>query len=231
MSRRCATRAEVLDIAPELRTYGTESTDTITVASQPSPGDFVTLRDDSGPLPRLVSLVADTDFTIGANVSATASALAAAFNADASTFVTATAVDGVVYLASVSTGAEGLLSLSSSVPAVMVPASDTFEGGTAAIDEFISCTCRMINLEYWGNKASCGHAYLAAHYATIASDDGGEVGPVTARTLDKLSESYASSASSDVDFGSTRYGRLYVQMRKTLVVAPIVARGRLPFLC
>jgi len=98
----------------------------------------------------------------------------------------------------------------------------------AQVELILECTCHMINLECWGKKALCGHLYLAAHFA--ATQLGEEAGPLTGKTIGRISESFSSSftnMSGDV-WRTTKYGRMYWAQYRTLLKTPIAARRRLP---
>jgi len=92
----------------------------------------------------------------------------------------------------------------------------------------LECTCSMINLECWGDKASCGHLYLAAHFS--ATQLGEEAGSLTAKTIGRISESFSASVTVDPGnmFQTTKYGRMYWMLFRTLLKAPIAARRTLP---
>ena len=98
----------------------------------------------------------------------------------------------------------------------------------AQVELILECTCSMINLECWGEKASCGHLYLAAHFA--ATQLGEEAGSLTAKTIGRISESFSSSVSVQPGnmFQSSKYGRMYWMLYQTLLKAPIAARRNLP---
>lgn len=99
------------------------------------------------------------------------------------------------------------------------------------LDTIIEFTAEMISIEAWGEKASKGHALLAAHFATKflqgGSGGAGAGGPVQSRTIDKISVTYAVSsivAASDAQLGDTIYGQMYLAMRRTLVIEPLTGR-------
>lgn len=93
----------------------------------------------------------------------------------------------------------------------------------APLDVIVEMTQSMVNLETWGSKASVAHQALAAHFATEVMNPAGATGPVASRTIDKLAESYAVTAPSDAELGTTKYGRLYLMLRKGLLVVPFSA--------
>ena len=228
MAQRCATVAELVQLDPSISDYGVQDTGTLTVASTPNSGDTLTLLDEHGVLPVQVVLTAGTDFVIAGTDEETAANIATAINALSIT--QATAIGTVVHVASVATGEDGKISTTSS-DASMVWASAALSGGTSGLEDLLDCTCKMVNLETWRTKASCGHSYLALHFLEVSGvNGGGEAGAIERRKIDKLEIDYAAVASvseGDAAFGSTKWGRLYLAMRSTLMVLPMPARGTL----
>ncbi len=223
MAARCATLAEFVDLIPEFLTLGDKSTGTVVLAAQPVPGDSVTFTDPYAFPPLSETYVAGTDFAIGATVDDTATNLAAALAAGALLDSTTEAQGDTVYLVSTKTGPAGFVGLTTSVPATFQFSGTELTGGAALVEFSLGCACSMINLECWGTKASCASVYLAAHMLDVAG--GNESGPVERKKIDKIEIQYAATAAtSDASFGSTKYGRLYLAMRKTVFVAPIAGR-------
>ena len=81
----------------------------------------------------------------------------------------------------------------------------------AQIEFVLDAAALQVNLECWINKASFGHGYLTAHGLAI----------------DKLTVEY-NLAAPTVDLASTNYGRLFLQLQKTLMRIPVAARTVLP---
>jgi hypothetical protein len=230
MAKRCATLAEFVDLVPEFLTLGDASTGTLVVASQPAPGDSITLTDPYAFPPVVETLIAGTDYAIGVDEAATAANIAAAM--DGGSLVTASAIGATVYVASVKTGAAGAVGISTTNPAALQWSGVALTGGDALVLFSLECACSMINLECWGTKASCGSIYLAAHVLTVAG--GGEGGAVNRKKIDKIEVSFAATGTAtgiDANFGSTKWGRLYLAMKKTIFVAPIAGRRFLPGVC
>jgi hypothetical protein len=222
MPNRCATIEELLVAAPEFLQAGEKSDGTLTVASQPAPGDTLTLATRFGVPIVTETYVADTDFAIGANETETATNIATALSAGA--LLAATSTGPVVSVLSQATGPVGSLALTSSDVA-MVWNESPMTPGTAIVDLFLSCACQQINLDCWGDKADCAHIFLTAHFLAMGGYGSGEKGVVTSKKIDKLAISYAAGAPSDSDLGNTRWGRMYTQIRKTLLILPIAGRG------
>lgn len=235
MAARCATLEEFLAFAPEFRTAGSTSRLKIT-ANAGTVGDRLILESAQYPNVKIewtavaASPVLGTEYLAG-TASETASSLAASINAQGQ-YMTATASDSSIFLESVQTGVDGLHVLTAKPGAAFQfpNATDTqaLEGGAELIETTLACACSQINVECWGGKADCAHLYLTAHMLSLAI--GAESGPVSSRTIDKISESYAIAAASgsDADLSSTRWGRLYAQMRRSLFVAPLPGRRFLP---
>lgn len=224
MPKRCATPAEFLAVAPDFLSVGSKSVGSITLATQPLIGDFVVLSTQYG-VPLVEELYeAGTDFAIGATVEDTALNLAAAI--DGRALASATSSGSLITIVSKATGPIGVLVMVTSDPLVFVLSGPTLVGGLSELEFALHCACSMINLECWGEKAECAHIYLTAHILAIVSGaGGGESGPIERKKIDKIEIQYAASSStSESDFGSTKWGRLYLAMRKTLFIAPLPGR-------
>jgi hypothetical protein len=227
----CATRAEFLAVAPEFSSYGPTSTGHI-VPGPSTPGDLFSIRSASNaPAVLLVfeavasSPTLGTQYLAGATSEETAASLAASINA-AGQLATASVSSNNLYLESIETGVDGLHTLSDKPDGIFTfITGETLVGGAALIDQALACACSQINLECWGTKAQCAHVYLTAHMLTVAN--GGEAGPVNRRKIDKIEESFAAVGTAtglDPSFATTKWGRLYLQLRKSLFIAPVPGR-------
>lgn len=84
----------------------------------------------------------------------------------------------------------------------------------------------LIGLDAWGTAASQAHALLAAHYMKLNGlGTGGGGGAVASRTVGPVSESYAVTAPSDGDLGSTSYGLQYLALRRAYRPPPRAIRS------
>ena len=97
---------------------------------------------------------------------------------------------------------------------VTVPELASLAG--AELDEIVATTCDMVHADIWGDKRSRAHTWLAAHYATVILNPSGAGGAVTSRTMGSISESYGTGMVEDSELASTKYGRLYLGLRKSL---------------
>ncbi len=230
MAKACATLAEFLAIAPEFKTVGPQSAGSVTVASQPAPGDTFTLADSSGLLPVVESFEAGVDFSIGVDEAATAANLAAAISLGA--LATSAALGATLTIVSASTGPVSLLGMTTSNPVALVLSGPTLTGGDAQVLFALGCACSQINLGCWGDKADCGHVYLTAYLLSSATGAGGG-GTVSSKKIDKISVAYAVATPSGADalLQSNKWGALYLQMRRSLFVAPIPGRRFFPVVC
>jgi len=226
----CITVAQVLAVAPELATFGGPGSGTVTFAASTAPGDTITIGayqatavagarvagsdtwssdgTEAQQLASFVAMLGDTPTTFG-------------------TIVTGVAVSTTSALVtSVQTGPGGDLAWSTSNAAsVTLDPADALSGGAALIEFYIECACLMVNAQCWGAKRECAVIQLAAHLMTVAN--GGASGPVSAKTIDKISVSYATTSfdTSDAAYASTRYGQNYLAMRETVLVFPVVGTG------
>jgi hypothetical protein len=226
----CATLAEFLATTQGFETVGDKSTGQLTISPNPTAGDTFTISDLFGDLPVVEAYEAGPDFTIGASAAETAGNIAAALNAG-SALVDAEAVGAVVYVVSKSTGPWSELPVADGT--AMVWGAATLEGGSDIVDHALACTCCQINVGAWGTKASCGHIYLAAHVLALQTGGGGGTagGEVKKKTIDKLSIEYnVATATQDDGLSASKWGRLYLTIRETIFVAPIVGRC-VPVVC
>lgn len=223
MAQACVTVDEFITLLPEFASFGAASVGQLTVTVDPNAGATITVTQDRQDLPAQFVLTEGVDWTIAAGDSqATAQSIADAFVAQGA--LQASAVSGVVHVLTSATGYESEYATTDSDPNLDW-ASARLTRGSDQIAWALSCTCSMINLECWGDKASCGHAYLAAHF--MAVEAGGEGGIVNNRKIDTIQEGYGGIPNfdtSDAALASTKWGRLYLALRATLLTPPFVGR-------
>lgn len=99
------------------------------------------------------------------------------------------------------------------------------------IQLFIDDATLILNESFWGLKYDMGLSYYSAHLLKIAlrtepglSSSANNVGPISSKSVDGVSVSYAISSSSSTDTAddflkSTVYGQRYLSLRKTLGTA------------
>jgi len=223
MAKACVTVDEFITLLPEFASFGAASIGQLTVTADPGAGATITVTEDRQDLPTQFVLTEGVEWTIASgDAQATAQSIADAFVAQGA--LQASAVGGVVHVLTVATGWLSEYAVADD-DANLAWAESRLTRGADQIEWMISCTCSMINLECWGDKASCGHAYLAAHFLTVEA--GGEGGIVSNRKIDTIQEGYGGIPafdSSDAALASTKYGRMYLAMRATLLTPPFVAR-------
>lgn len=231
MPASCATRSEFLAIAPEFSSYGPTSSGQV-VPNVSTPGDQFSIRSASNAPAVLLTFEAvaasptlGSEYLAGATSADTAESLAASINA-AGQLATASVSGNIIYIDSIETGVDGLHTIDDKPDGIFqFLTGNTLEGGAALIDQALACACSQINLECWGSKAQCAHVYLTAHMLTVAN--GGEAGPVNRRKIDKIEESFAAVGTAtglDASFATTKWGRLYLQLKKSLFIAPVPGR-------
>lgn len=151
-----------------------------------------------------------------------ASFRAAIADSAASALVAASGSGTTVNLTTVSKGPASLLDLATSDAEVYELTA--FAGGDDQVRLTLEMTCTMIG-ECWGSKAGMAHAYLTAHFLEVDADK--EKGTVTGRSMNSISHSLTAPSfdAGDAPFASTRYGRLYLALRKTIPVLPMTTAG------
>ena len=108
-------------------------------------------------------------------------------------------------------------------------------GGNEQMTNFIEIAKEFICEGKWGRptKYVTAVSYLTAHIMKdggigVESNGSSSVsGPVTSERVGDLSRTYASNAltsgsQTDLMFSTTKYGRMYLALRKTLLVTPFV---------
>jgi hypothetical protein len=78
-----------------------------------------------------------------------------------------------------------------------------------------------INTSVWRDKADMGTALLACHMITMGNRQGSG-GAIASESVGGISVSYSTTQGKDGELSSTSYGSLYLQMRKTLVITPMI---------
>lgn len=90
------------------------------------------------------------------------------------------------------------------------------------IDEFITIAADFVNSSIWGTKYDFAHALMTCHLMSSAGVITTASGPVESVKVGDLSTTYAVSASDSDSLGTTTYGNLFLQLRRTLLISPIV---------
>lgn len=96
----------------------------------------------------------------------------------------------------------------------------------ARIQTFINIAKKFINFKVWGEKADVGHAYFTAHLLKSSpgiGGGGGAQGPVTSEKVGDLQTTFASGGISASSYSSSSYGVIFEQLRKTLLITPIIS--------
>ena len=90
----------------------------------------------------------------------------------------------------------------------------------AVVERWLAEATRHHSTTQWGPKSDDGLIYLTAHLITSFSVDGGDepgAGPVTSEREGQVAVAYKiSSVFTEDEFGSTKYGRRYASIRKTV---------------
>lgn len=93
---------------------------------------------------------------------------------------------------------------------------------------YIAEAKKYINFELWGDKSDYAWALFAAHMMTLAkaasASSGG--GPATSSRVGDLARTYGGPMSNNV-LEQTSYGKLFLQLRKTIFKTPLVVTDAL----
>lgn len=236
MANACITLEEFLALTgTEFRAFGAASTGTVDVVSVGAAAQTITIGEVVLTAVAGVRTPGSDDFSLASGTAlGVAQSIVDAISDGANSFVAIvkarleTPGVSVVALESVTTGYDSQVPISTSTPLVYALSGTTLVGGRSVLAQLLEVTCAMLG-DCWGSKRSYGHLYLAAHYATVAN--GGAGGIVSTRSIDKISESYAIGQffTLDPQYGSTKWGVLYLMLRGTLLRLPVV--GRSSYVC
>ena|SRR5688572_3567169 len=96
------------------------------------------------------------------------------------------------------------------------------EGGQVFVQTYLDLASNQVNTDLFRpeNKAQAANAYVAAHMMDTLFEK--ERGPVISQGFDVVSAAYATIPISDEEYGNTRWGRLYLILRNSIVVLPVV---------
>jgi hypothetical protein len=168
----------------------------------------------------------------GDAVTEATSFVAAIADSEAADYVTAEkTTPQIVRVTTLGKGLDSELVFATSSPLVYELSGDTLEGGSDLLDFQLAVACSMVNATRWGSKAGYAHAYLTAHLMTVSGSsgsNGGELGVTTSRTIDRISQANAATSfdTSDAAFASTKWGRLYLALKKTVLNIPMMTGAR-----
>ncbi len=97
---------------------------------------------------------------------------------------------------------------------------------TATIDLAITDATLSVNRARWGDKADLATVYLAAHLLVNGGwgAGAGAAGAVIKKKVGDLDKTFAAPtiATTDSELGITKYGRLFLRLRKEIVKTPLV---------
>lgn len=101
--------------------------------------------------------------------------------------------------------------------------------GDARVQLALDDAALQINVGLWGNKAELGQYYLAAHALSFDTGYGiglGSFGPIASETVGSVSRTYATNgaygSAYDADFLLSKYGMLYLRLKRTILATPVV---------
>ncbi len=91
------------------------------------------------------------------------------------------------------------------------------------INAFIEFASPYIDRSVWGVKSDHAHALMTAHFLSTAPSTGNaKGGPVHQEKLGEAAITYAVNAPNPDTIATSDYGRLLIQLRKTLLIGPLV---------
>lgn len=104
--------------------------------------------------------------------------------------------------------------------------ADEFADATL-LEEMLAAAGRAVG-QVWGDARSTGHMLRTAHLLTIAGQSAGgstEGGAVASKAIGAISISYAQAAiaAGDESLARTKWGRMYLDLRASIMIGPVVA--------
>lgn len=109
----------------------------------------------------------------------------------------------------------------------LAPEFASYDPSALSIVADIAAT--LVNQSVWGSKYDAGVAYMTAHMLKMAKVEeaaSSGAGPVTMEKVGDRQVQYGSNSSatgSEAELKQTRYGAMFLQMRRTLQVSPFIA--------
>lgn len=108
-----------------------------------------------------------------------------------------------------------------SAATVIIVAPEFSAEDTSRIDFFIQEAARYVNGSVWGAKADFAHALYTAHLLKVSSLNGA-AGTLIKDEVGDLKRTYSDSNTTTSDLGTTAYGKQFEQMKKSLLISPMV---------
>jgi hypothetical protein len=215
-----------LALVPEFGSVGGPSIGTIEWLSTGTAGDTISIGGVQMTAVAGARVAGSSTWSIdGAAVAEATSFVAAIADSEAADIVSAVKTTPViVQITTLAKGYNSELAFSTSDAAVYELSGATLAGGSDLLDFQLSTTASMVNVSTWRGKAGAAQAYLCAHFMAIATGaGGGETGATTSRAIDRISQSNAATAfeMSDAAFASTRWGRMYLALKSTVLRIPM----------
>jgi hypothetical protein len=215
-----------LALVPEFGSVGGPSIGTIEWLSTGTAGDTISIGGVQMTAVAGARVAGSSTWSIdGAAVAEATSFVAAIADSEAADLVSAVKTTPViVQITTLAKGYNSELAFSTSDAAVYELSGATLAGGSDLLDFQLSTTASMVNVSTWRGKAGAAQAYLCAHFMAIATGaGGGETGATTLRAIDRISQSNAATAfeMSDAAFASTRWGRMYLALKSTVLRIPM----------
>jgi len=95
----------------------------------------------------------------------------------------------------------------------------------AVLQHYVDTAETVLDEDLWGTKYGSGWLTLAMHMAVCKQTPSAVGGPVTARAIDKISESYAAAGFTDAELGQTTWGRDHMMLRDSLATQVAYGTG------
>jgi hypothetical protein len=226
----CLTIPEfLLQTGADFSTFGPASQGTISILDTIAEGDTITIggvvltAEDGARTP------GSNDFDLNGTPLQVAQEIVNAINDPLNSFtplvIAAIQIPGIpiIQLTSIATGYYSTLPIATSNATSIGLSGTNLSGGELLITSILVSTCSMLG-DCWGAKKGQAHLYLSAHMLSVAAGAFG--GIVSSKAIDKISIGYAVTAPTDAELGSTKWGIMYLAIRKTVAnIGALAGRG------
>ena len=89
------------------------------------------------------------------------------------------------------------------------------------LDLFLNLASLSFDSTVWGDKLAMGICLMVAHLVTLANRRGSG-GNISSQSVGGVSVSYSNSGQGDDELKTTSYGQMYIKLRKSLVITPLI---------
>lgn len=226
LGNKCATIAQLVEFAPELASFGGPSKGKLTLTDLTIVGDTLTIGGVTLTAVAGVPLTDQwsVDGTVFDQVNSILDALTQTGSPFAGMITASILTPGIptIEVSSVMTGLYSQIPWSTTSTSITLDPVDKLTGGQCDLEFYSNTACSMMG-NCWGNKKLSGHMFLTAHLIEMAN--GNDLGILTSRSIDKISEGFSSVPGENPNLANTKWGRQYAALWATVFTVGLPGRG------